>query len=253
MIIFLKKLFRKIKYFSGPYKNWETADNKSTGYDSDEIFFKTKKSAEIVQRTQKGYERDSLIYYDEDFDDTFLLNIESYKKQKDKTLNILDFGGSLGSLYFKYKKKLKNNCNWSIIDQKKIVEEGIKNFENKELKFFYSVNDYKNLFKPDIVLISSSLQYLRNYKEVLNDLISLDPKYIIFFKTPFSHKSFDEIYIQKPLKHIYNSTYPSWIFSYDLFINIFEQNFELQKKKLTKPEFFQLSYMNLYFKNKKMI
>ena len=40
MIDLLKKLLRKNKYFSGPYKNWKIAETKSSGYDSDEIFNK---------------------------------------------------------------------------------------------------------------------------------------------------------------------------------------------------------------------
>ena len=45
MISLIKKIFRKKKYFSGPYKNWEIAQSRSSGYDSDEIFEKVKISA----------------------------------------------------------------------------------------------------------------------------------------------------------------------------------------------------------------
>ena len=38
MISLIKKILRKKKYFSGPYKSWEIAQSKSNGYDSDEIF-----------------------------------------------------------------------------------------------------------------------------------------------------------------------------------------------------------------------
>ena len=93
--------------------------------------------------------------------------------------------------------------------------------------------------------------YLKNYKDIIFKLIDLNPKYIIILKTPFSTKKNNEVFIQKPLKHIYKSTYPSWIFSYDYILNIMEKNFTLENKILSRPEFFQLSYYDLFFKNKK--
>ncbi len=252
MISFFKKIIRKKIYFSGPFENWEIAERNSTGYDSEEIFQKVKKSALFIKKNKKGYERDSVISYESDYDQYILKIFDLYSDQINKKINILDFGGSIGSLYFKYKKKLKNKFLWSIIEQKKFVDEGKKNFQNEELNFFYNIDDYLNLHNPDIVLASSSLQYLKNYKEVLKKIIESNAKFIIILKTPFSKKNNDEIYIQKPLKHIYNSTYPCWIFSQINFVSNFLDKYDLDEKKITKPEFFQISFFNLYFKNKKL-
>lgn len=250
MINLIKKLIRKKIYYKGPYKKWEIAKQKSTGYDSDEIFEKVKKSALIVKETKKGHERDSIIAYDNNFDKYLIRVLDGYSNNKDKIINILDFGGSLGSLYFKYKDKIKNKFIWSIIEQKKFVKEGKKNFQNNQLIFFNSINEYKKSFSPDIILASSSLQYLEKYQETLKEMINLDSDYIIILKTPFSKKKNNEIYIQKPLRHIYNSTYPSWIFNYEFFLNNFTHKFELVEKQITQPELFQLWYLNLYFKKK---
>ena len=250
MLNLIKKLLRKKIYYSGPYKSWKIAESKSVGYDSDEILEKVKKSAEIIKKTRVGFERDSIIYLEEEFDENLLEILYSYSTQKDKVIQILDYGGSLGSLYYKYKEKINNNFIWSIIEQKNYVDEGIKNFQNSELNFFYNIEEYKNNHCIDIVLISSSLQYLKNYKEIMLKLISLNPGYIVILKTPFSVKYTDEVYIQKPLKHIYKSTYPSWIFSYSLFLSIINPDYELKKRIVVKPEFYQLSYLNLYFKKK---
>lgn len=252
MIGFFKKIIRKKIYFSGPFKNWEIAEARSTGYDSDEIFQKVKNSALFIKKNKKGHERDSIISYDTDYDQYILKLFDFYSDKNNKTVKILDFGGSIGSLYFKYKKKLKNKFLWSIIEQKKFVDEGKKNFQNEELNFFYNLNEYFNLHNPDIILASSSLQYLKNYKEVLQKIINSNARHIIILKTPFSKKYKDEIYIQKPLKHIYKSTYPCWIFSHTNFVNKFLYQFDLDEKKITQPEFFQISYLNLYFKNKRI-
>ena len=74
------------------------------------------------------------------------------------------------------------------------------------------------------------MQYLERYQKLLKDMLNLKPDYIVVLKTPFSEKMFDEIYIQKPGKNIYKSTYPSWIFGYKSFLNILNENYTLEEK-----------------------
>ena len=247
------KLIRKKIYYSGPYKNWAMAQQKSTGYESDEILEKVKKASLIVKERKKGYERDSKIFFDFDYDYYLLRVFKNYSKDNDKILKILDFGGSIGSFYFKYKDKIKNKFIWSIVEQKNFVHEGKNFFENNELNFFFNIEDYEKLFKPDIIILSSSIQYIENYKKVLNKLINLNSDYIIILKTPFNKKNIDEVYVQKPDKSIYKSTYPSWILGYDKFISNFDGKFILQEKTVTGPKFIQLMFLNLYFKNKNIL
>ena len=68
-------------------------------------------------------------------------------------------------------------------------------------------------------------------------MLNLNPDYIIVLKTPFSEKTFDEIYVQKPSKNVYESTYPSWILSYKSFLNILSEKYTLEEKKLLSLKF----------------
>ena len=250
MINLIKKIIRKRRFYSGPYHNWDLAIASSTGYDSDEIFNKIKSSATKVKNSSDGYERDSIIFYDKNYDQNLIKIFDNLDKNEKKMINILDFGGSLGSLYFKYKNKINKKFIWSIIEQKKFAEEGILNFQSQQLRFFYNLADYKNFFRADLLILSSSLQYLKNYKQVLNELIKLDPKYIVILKTPFSFRLDDEIYIQKVSKNIYNASYPTWIFNYHNFINNFRTNFELISKFSCEPFVYNIEYLIIFLKNK---
>ena len=71
------------------------------------FFKKLKKSALFIKKNKKGYERDSHISYESDYDQYILKIFDLYSDQINKKINILDFGGSIGSLYFKYKKNKK--------------------------------------------------------------------------------------------------------------------------------------------------
>ena len=58
-------------------------------------------------------------------------------------LNVLDFGGALGSSYYQNLKFLEEvkQITWNIIEQEKFVECGKKEFETEELRFFYNIED----------------------------------------------------------------------------------------------------------------
>ena len=250
MFEIIKKFIRKKDLYEGPYDNWNKALNKSIGYKHEVIFNKIKYSATKVQKTGKGYERDSVIFYDKKYDQNFIKILKNISKKKN-FLSILDFGGSLGSLYFKYKSKINNKFVWSIIEQKKFVDEGKKNFETNELKFFYDIKRFKKIYKLDILILSSSIQYISNYQKILKELIALNPKYILLLKTPFNYKNQNnEIYIQNVPKKIYKASYPTWVFSYKNFFKHFKENFILINKEKCKPDLFQIEYLNLYFQNK---
>ena len=90
MISLIKKILRKKKYFSGPYKSWDIAESKSNGYDSDEIFEKVKISADKIKNNKKVYERDSIILSDDDYDQNILNIFDNFLNKKNKVLNILD-------------------------------------------------------------------------------------------------------------------------------------------------------------------
>ena len=82
-------------------------------------------------------------------------------KKKEENLEVLDFGGSLGSRFFSnYNFIKKNKIKWNIVEQNNFAQYG-KNFLQNNLLFFY--NDLTKCFsekKINCVIFSGSLQYL---------------------------------------------------------------------------------------------
>jgi len=75
-------------------------------------------------------------------------------------LNVLDFGGFLGSSYYKCRGFLTGvkTLRWNIIEQEKFVDCGKEMFENSELSFYYSIEECLESEKPQVALLSSVLQ-----------------------------------------------------------------------------------------------
>lgn len=228
---FILKIRRKIvrpKYgYFGNYNNWQEALKDSEGYDSPAILDKVKNALLKVKNGEAVYERDSVIFEKIEYSwpvTSALLWISS----ENGGLDLIDFGGSLGSSYYQNIGFLKHipNLKWNIVEQEKFVDCGKKNFENNQLKFFYSINDSLKESKSSTLLISSVLPYLEKPYDFIKEIMTLDFKYIIFDRTPFLPNE-DRLTIQKAPPEICKSSYPAWFFNREKFLGILNKQYDV--------------------------
>lgn len=215
--------------FQGNYANWEEAKKASTGYDSDVILNKVKDALLKVKSGEAAYERDSVLFDKIQYSWPLLAGLLWIALQNRNKLNLIDFGGSLGSSYYQNRKfllHLDELC-WNIVEQEKFVECGKRYFEDEHLKFYYSLDDCLKDQHPDTILFSSVIQYLENPFDLLAEVISKGFSYIIFDRTPFLEKGNDRLTIQKVPPEIYPASYPAWFFNMDKFLAFFYPNYDL--------------------------
>lgn len=150
-------------FWYGDFKNWNDALNKCSGYDLLLILEKVKSSSLKVKNKEAVFERDSVLFYKEEFTWPLVTWLLKIALEQNNMLNIVDYGGSLGSTYFQNLgilssiKKLK----WNIIEQQHIVKIGREFFEDEFLRFYYSFEEYLSTEHPNVLLLSGVLQYLR--------------------------------------------------------------------------------------------
>lgn len=201
---------------------------RSSGYDSEEIITKVSFSAAAVRNGLKPYERDSVLYNEIQYSFQLLSCLMMVAAQRKGFLNVIDFGGSLGSTYFQNKKFLDTlqEVNWCIVEQPCFTEIGLKEFSTDRLHFFNTVDDCYDSSTPDIILLSSVLQYIEEPYKLLDSIITRKPEYILFDRTPFINGK-DRITIQKVHPAIYNATYPCWFFNKEKFLKYMNRSYEL--------------------------
>jgi putative methyltransferase (TIGR04325 family) len=138
---------------------------------------------------------------------------------------VCDFGGSLGSTYYQNKKFLDklDDVSWGVVEQKHFVDIGKEEFEDKRLKFFYDVDECSQQENPNILILSSVLQYIEKPYELLDDILKNNFEYILIDRTSFS-KNNEKIMIQVVPPFIYEANYPCWFFEELKFITYFESN-----------------------------
>ena len=203
------------------YKDWDTALKKCTGYNALNILDKVYQSAIKIKRGEAVYERDSIVFKNIQYSWPVLGALMWIALQNDGELNIIDFGGSLGTSYYQNKKFLKvlKRVKWNIVEQAHFVELGKREFENESLKFYFDLETCMQENAAQVILFSGVLQYLENPFAVLSKVKTSGIKFVIIDRTSFHKAPKDKIVVQRVPASIFKASYPYRIFS--------ESNFEL--------------------------
>ncbi|MEQ8688379.1 MAG: methyltransferase, TIGR04325 family [Imperialibacter sp.] len=199
----------------GDYKTWGEAVNFSSGYGSTHILTRCKEALLKVKNGEAVYERDGVLFDHVHYSWGLLAGLLKVALENGGNLHVLDFGGSLGSTYFQNKGFLNSlkELRWNIVEQQHFVDCGQAYFEDKNLRFFHSVEEYIAESTPDVLLLSSVLQYLPKPYEWIEKFGDLGISHIILDRTAFIDSEMDIITIQRVNEPNFETSYPAWFFN----------------------------------------
>jgi putative methyltransferase (TIGR04325 family) len=215
----LKFITGRFYGWSGNYKNWESARQHSDGYDRDFIIDKVKSATRKVISGKAKFERDGVEFEETQYNYELLSALSFIKLNEAAPFHVIDFGGSLGSLYWQHRDFLLPQLvtSWNVIEQDHYVTAGINEFRNEQLNFFYSVEDCLASVPAKLVVLSSVLQYLPDPWSLLDTIIRSKIKWLFIDRAAFIKGDNDRLTIQKVHPAIYKATYPCWFLSENRF------------------------------------
>jgi putative methyltransferase (TIGR04325 family) len=210
------RIFRSVVHgLVGDYSNWATALADSAGYDADVILDRTRSAMLRVKDGQAVYERDSVLFDKIEYGWPLLAGLMWAAAKHGGNLSVVDFGGSLGSSWFQNRVFLSGlrSVRWGVVEQPAYVVIGQHEFADETLRFFPTVEACVAEQVPNVLLLSSVLQYLENPYDLLDKLQQLTSADLIIDRTPFWAGDRDRLCVQHVPPEIYPASYPSWIFS----------------------------------------
>jgi len=144
-------------------------------------------------------------------------------------LRVLDFGGSLGSTYFQYRRFLEtlNEVRWNVVEQNIFVDIGREHVVETCLAFFGSISDAIASEGPNFVHFGSSLQYLKNPREILQTTANTGAKFLLLDRLPVSDLDHDLVTVQMVPPSIYPASYAAWVFSMESLKRALEVDWEV--------------------------
>ena len=216
-------------HLSGDYSSWADAMAASTGYDSEIILERTRAALLKVKNGEAVYERDSVLFQKIQYAWPLLAGLMWVAARSGGRLNVLDFGGSLGSTYFQNRCFLERlpAVRWNIVEQPRQVKVGKADFEDEHLKFYGDINACLAETQPNVIVLSSVLQYLEQPFDVLRTLLASPCNHLIVDRTPFWDGPEDRLCVQYVPASIYAASYPSWIFSLHRFRCLLNEGWDI--------------------------
>lgn len=113
------------------------------------------------------------------------LAVTTAANSKENKVTILDFGGGLGSTYISVAAACANQqvIDYHVVEFKSICKAGEKCFKDDSYIHFHDhLSD--EIQDVDIICLSSSIQYVEDWKGLLKELTKYDPQYILLADLP---------------------------------------------------------------------
>ncbi|HYS46220.1 MAG TPA: methyltransferase, TIGR04325 family, partial [Rhizomicrobium sp.] len=203
------------RWHRGDFPDWQSAVAAAKGYQAGNILDIQRRSMRKVRDGQAVYERDSVLFDEIEYFFPTLAALLTIAGHNGNTLSVLDFGGALGSSYYQNRGMLSHlsSLRWHVVEQPHFVAAGQAEFENDQLRFFPTLADSWAAQKPDVVLLSSVLQYLEKPFDLLRDIADLEPRFILVDRTPVLDKGQERIVVQTVPPSIYPASYACRLFA----------------------------------------
>lgn len=201
--------------FSGTYATWNEASAHSTGYAADSILNQAIVATRKVIAGEAKFVRDGVTFSESLYPFPLIAALLRAAVENHGELTVLDFGGALGCSYYQCRDFLHGlkQLRWCVVEQAHIADAGNQHFKSDKLLFFKEISEASNAHPPNVVLFSSSLQYLPEPYAVLSQAMESDAAYIIIDRNPFIDGDASVISLQKTPRQIVESSYPIWLFN----------------------------------------
>lgn len=225
----LRRLLPRAVKWVGDYPTWERAVDFSSGYDDDDVFERVLLGARKARDGLVAFERDSVTFDAPEYVWPVLSGLLLAAARNGGVLNVLDVGGSLGSLYYQHRSLIRgvDVRRWCVVEQPHVVEVGKREFQDRVLCFHADISACLAESAPNAVLLSGVVQYVPEPYALLEQVRGVGADVIVHSRTAFSLTDKDRITVQKVSPEIYPASYPAWFLSRKRFYGIFQDRYEL--------------------------
>lgn len=167
----------------GPYDSYEEATQRSSGYESKVILDKVYNAVVDVLEGNFAYERDGTAFAMHPSIDNLRRFLSTSLKENDV---VVDFGGGFGGSFINNRDLFRDSNSYTVVEQSNFVGAGRELSKKYGLPIQFIDNLCHLPVKPDIIILSSVLQYIPNAEQVLRKVAELMPRLIIVDRTAFA-------------------------------------------------------------------
>jgi len=216
------------KWFRGDYLSWAAARSVSLGYDRQEILERVIVASRAARDGIAAWDRDGVAFMDRWVHEPFLAALKACAAAEGNRIDVVDFGGSLGSSWRQYGASLMADVRWRVVEQPHYVEVGKREFTNERLTFYASLKEASFEQGSTTILLSSVLQYLETPYELLGDVVRMGFRHVLIDRTCFWRGNRDRLTVQNTPPELGGGSYPCWLFSREKLLSSLAFAYELK-------------------------
>jgi len=237
------------QWFHGNYATWRDAVEASSGYDQRAILERVRRAAREVRAGHARWDRDGSLFHQEAVNRP-LLNALCAARPEGGRLEVVDFGGGLGSVWWQHRAQL-GDVRWRVVEQPHYVAAG-REFADGTLSFHSSLVDTLRLGPVHVILFSSVLQYLPEPESVLAEAIAAGAAHLVVDRTGLAVDGRQRLTVQRTPPSLGGGSYPCWLFDRKRLIAPLLNDYELCSEWPAMDDVaFDVAYAGFHFKRKR--
>ena len=203
------------RWFRGEYRTWVEARSAAVGYDDQTIISQVLAATQTVRAGRAAFERDGVLFSTPSPDGPLLETLLLVRQKIGRPLRVLDFGGALGTAYWRHRTFLPDSGSWKwdIVEQASFVAVGRERLADSGLRFYETAAAAERAGPHDLLLCSGVLQYLEDPWALLEEWRGFGWRFQLFNNLPLHRRRQDRLRVQHVPPEIYRASYPVWFFN----------------------------------------
>lgn len=215
------------RWFRGQYGSWSEARAFSDGYDDAAVLARVVAATRAARAKSGAWERDGMVFQSPEQNQPLLGALATASAANAGCLEVVDFGGALGSLWWQHREALSalGLKRWIVVEQPHYVEAG-REFANDVLAFVPTLAAAAGCGNAHVIVLSGVLQYVEYPAEVLADAARQGFVRIIIDRTSLVCAGDTRLAVQHTPPDLGGGSYPVWLFEEDDLLGSLHQDYE---------------------------
>lgn len=237
--------------WKGNYPDFATAAAKASGYDAAAILVRIQQSTRKAMRGEIAFERDGIEYATPETNFHLLSSLLLVAAENDLHLNVLDFGGSLGTTYFQHRQHFRHlkSLHWSVVEQPHYVAAGQAEFATDQLHFYATINDCLAEQKPQVIVVNGVLQYIPDWEALVQEMAATQVPYLLLDYVGYNLQDKERITIQHvpPVFYGVPASYACRFFNKNQQWSFLQKNYQQVFAFRSSPDRYYLGLQPFYY------